>query len=346
MKLEYAEMILAPLITEKSTALKDKQRLLCFKVHRDANKIMVKKAVEELFKTKVRVGAHPQLPGQGKTARPLCGTPGRLEEGLRQAEPRGQDDRIRRGDLMGIKTFNPVTPGLRGRAGYTFEELTTDKPYRKLLVSLHKSGGRNNMGRIAVRHHGGGHKRKYRIIDFRRDKLEIPGVIETIEYDPNRTPRIALVKYRDGDRRYILAPLGVKVGDAVLSTDGETEILPGNALLIKNIPVGTNIHNVEMSPKRGGQTGPHRRRLRHADGQGKRVRAAEDALGRIAQDPYQLPGDHRPAGQRRADQHQGRQGGPHPLAGLAPARARHGHEPRSTTPWAAARARPRAAGTR
>lgn len=154
---------------------------------------------------------------------------------------------------MGIKTFNPVTPGLRGRAGYTFEELTTDKPYRKLLVSLHKSGGRNNMGRIAVRHHGGGHKRKYRIIDFRRDKLEIPGVIETIEYDPNRTPRIALVKYRDGDRRYILAPLGVKVGDAILSTNGETDILPGNALLIKNIPVGTNIHNVEMSMNRGGQ---------------------------------------------------------------------------------------------
>ncbi len=154
---------------------------------------------------------------------------------------------------MGIKTFNPVTPGLRGRAGYTFEELTTDKPYRKLLVSLHKSGGRNNMGRIAIRHHGGGHKRKYRVIDFRRDKLEIPGVIETIEYDPNRTPRIALVKYRDGDRRYILAPLGVKVGDAVLSTNGETEILPGNALLIKNIPVGTNIHNVEMSMGRGGQ---------------------------------------------------------------------------------------------
>ena len=154
---------------------------------------------------------------------------------------------------MCIKTFNPVTPGLRGRAGYTFEELTTDKPYRKLLVSLHKSGGSNNMGRIAVRHHGGGHKRKYRIIDFRRDKLEISGVIDTIEYDPNRTPRIALVKYLDGDRRYILAPLGVKVGDAVLSTNGETEILPGNALLIKNIPVGTNIHNVEMSMGRGGQ---------------------------------------------------------------------------------------------
>jgi len=154
---------------------------------------------------------------------------------------------------MGIKTYNPVSAGLRGRAGYTFEELTGDKPYRKLLKSLPKSGGRNNMGRISVRHHGGGHKRKYRVIDFRRDKLDVPGVIETIEYDPNRTPRIAQVKYRDGERRYILAPLGVKVGDPVISTDGEAEILPGNALLIQNIPVGTNLHNVELSPKRGGQ---------------------------------------------------------------------------------------------
>ena len=154
---------------------------------------------------------------------------------------------------MGIKTYNPVSAGLRGRAGYTFEELTAGKPYRKLLVALNKSGGRNNMGRIAVRHHGGGHKRKYRIIDFRRDKLDIPGVVETIEYDPNRTPRIALVKYRDGERRYILAPLGMKVGDAVLATDGETEIMPGYALLIQNIPVGTTVHNVELSPKRGGQ---------------------------------------------------------------------------------------------
>jgi large subunit ribosomal protein L2 len=154
---------------------------------------------------------------------------------------------------MGIKTYNPVTPGMRGRTGYTFEELTTDKPYRKLLVSLSKHAGRNNMGRISVRHHGGGHKRQYRIIDFRRNKLEVPGVIETIEYDPNRTPRIALVKYQDGDRRYILAPLGIKVGDAIISTAGETEILPGNTLLIKNIPVGTSIHNVEMSIGRGGQ---------------------------------------------------------------------------------------------
>ncbi|MCU0285947.1 MAG: 50S ribosomal protein L2 [Acidobacteria bacterium] len=154
---------------------------------------------------------------------------------------------------MGIKSYNPTTPGQRGKTGYTFEELTTDKPYRKLVVALNRSGGRNNMGEITIRFRGGGHKRKYRIIDFKRDKFDIIGTIETIEYDPNRTPRIALVKYADGERRYILAPLGIKVGDNVISSDKEAEILPGNALPLKNIPVGTIIHNIEYNPGRGGQ---------------------------------------------------------------------------------------------
>lgn len=154
---------------------------------------------------------------------------------------------------MGIKSYNPTTPGQRGKTGYTFEELTTDKPYRKLVVALNRSGGRNNMGEITIRFRGGGHKRKYRIIDFKRDKFDVPGTIETIEYDPNRTPRIALVKYADGERRYILAPLGIKVGDSVMSTDKEAEIMPGNALPLKNIPVGTIVHNIEYNPGRGGQ---------------------------------------------------------------------------------------------
>jgi large subunit ribosomal protein L2 len=154
---------------------------------------------------------------------------------------------------MGIKTYKPITPGQRGRTGYSFEELTTDKPYRKLLAPLKKSGGRNSDGRITIRFRGGGHKRKYRIIDFKRNKFEIPGTIETIEYDPNRTSRIALVKYEDGDRRYILAPLGIKVGDRIISTDIEADILPGNALRLKNIPVGTIIHNIEYKVGRGGQ---------------------------------------------------------------------------------------------
>ncbi len=154
---------------------------------------------------------------------------------------------------MGIKSYNPVSPGLRSRTGYTFEELTVNEPYKKLLRSLKKNSGRNNMGRITIRHRGGGHKRQYRLIDFKRNKLDVSGIIETVEYDPNRTPRIALVKYADGDRRYILAPTDIKVGDTVVSTDGEAEIVPGNALLIKNIPVGTNIHNIEFRIGAGGQ---------------------------------------------------------------------------------------------
>ncbi len=154
---------------------------------------------------------------------------------------------------MGIKTYNPMTPGQRHKTGYTFEELTTNRPYKKLLVSLKKSGGRNSAGRITIRFRGGGHKKKYRIIDFKRNKFDVPGVIETIEYDPNRTVRISLVKYADGERRYILTPNGVKVGDTVISTNGEAEILPGNSLLLKNIPVGTIIHNIEFQIGKGGQ---------------------------------------------------------------------------------------------
>jgi large subunit ribosomal protein L2 len=156
---------------------------------------------------------------------------------------------------MGIKTYKPTTPGQRGKTGYTFEELTTDKPYKKLLTSLKKSGGRNSDGRITIRFRGGGHKRKYRVIDFKRDKHEVTGTVETIEYDPNRTARIALVKYEDGERRYMLAPLGLGIGDHVISTDKEADILPGNALLLKNIPVGTTIHNIEFSVGKGGQIG-------------------------------------------------------------------------------------------
>lgn len=154
---------------------------------------------------------------------------------------------------MAIKAFKPVTPGQRGKTGYTFDEITAKEPYRKLVTALKKSGGRSNQGRITLRFRGGGHKRKYRIVDFKRNKLDIPGVVETIEYDPNRSVRISLVKYTDGERRYILTPLGLKVGDQIISSDGEAEISSGNTLRLKNIPVGTVIHNVEFSAGRGGQ---------------------------------------------------------------------------------------------
>ncbi|MCI4445060.1 MAG: 50S ribosomal protein L2 [Candidatus Aminicenantes bacterium] len=154
---------------------------------------------------------------------------------------------------MGIKIYKPVTPGLRHRTGLTYEELTTTQPYKPLLVPLTKSGGRNNRGHLSVRHRGGGHKRMYRLIDFKRDKIDIPGVVETIEYDPNRSAFISLIKYADGERRYILTPLNLKVGDTVISSNSQVDVLPGNVMPLKYIPVGTIVHNVELKIGKGGQ---------------------------------------------------------------------------------------------
>lgn len=154
---------------------------------------------------------------------------------------------------MGIKVYKPTTPGRRNATGYTFEEITKDEPEKSLVVPLKKHAGRNFQGRITVRHRGGGHKRLYRIIDFkRRDKEGIPAKVISIEYDPNRTARIALLQYADGEKRYILAPLGLQVGDVVMSGP-QSEIKVGNALPLANIPVGTLVHNVELYPGHGGQ---------------------------------------------------------------------------------------------
>lgn len=153
---------------------------------------------------------------------------------------------------MGIKKYQPTTPGRRGMTAYTFEEVTKEKPEKALTVPLKSTGGRNNTGRITSRHRGGGHKRKYRLIDFRRDKDGVPATVAAIEYDPNRSARIALLHYADGEKRYILAPVGLKVGDRVESGEG-ADIRPGNALPLKHIPVGTMVHNIEMRPGKGGQ---------------------------------------------------------------------------------------------
>ena len=153
---------------------------------------------------------------------------------------------------MPIKLFKPTSAGRRGMSGYTFEEITTDKTERSLLGGLRKSGGRNVRGKITIRHRGGGHKRRYRQIDFRRDKFGIPGRIKTIEYDPNRTARIALVVYADGEKRYMVAPLGLRVGDTILSGN-KADIRPGNTMPLREIPLGTTIHNIELQKGRGGQ---------------------------------------------------------------------------------------------
>ena len=153
---------------------------------------------------------------------------------------------------MGIKIYKPVTPGLRGMTGSTFEEITKTKPEKNLTVFKPKKAGRNVYGRITVRHRGGGHKQMVRVVDFKRKKLDIPATVTAIEYDPKRSARLALLTYADGVKSYIIAPLGVKVGDQLVS-GAEADIRPGNCLPIDNIPVGTMIHNIEMQPGKGGQ---------------------------------------------------------------------------------------------
>ncbi len=153
---------------------------------------------------------------------------------------------------MAIKVYKPTSPGRRGMSVSTFEEITRTKPEKSLLRPLRKRAGRNNRGRITVRHRGGGHKRNYRVIDFKRDKFGVPARVASIEYDPNRSARIALLVYADGEKRYIIAPLGLRVGDSVMSGP-DADIRPGNALPIADITVGSLIHNIELSPGKGGQ---------------------------------------------------------------------------------------------
>ncbi len=155
---------------------------------------------------------------------------------------------------MGIRKVKPTSPGRRFQTYLTFDEITKTKPEKSLVVPLKKTGGRNCYGRITCRHRGGGHKRLYRIIDFKRDKIDIPAKVASIEYDPNRSARIALLHYADGEKRYILAPVGLNVGDTVISSE-HADIKPGNTMPLKNIPLGTIVHNVELKIGGGGQLG-------------------------------------------------------------------------------------------
>jgi large subunit ribosomal protein L2 len=153
---------------------------------------------------------------------------------------------------MAIRRYKPTSPGRRFQTVQTFDEITTVRPYRPLTEPLKKSGGRNNRGEITVWWRGGGHKRAYRVIDFKRDKANVPAKVTTIEYDPNRSARISLLSYADGEKRYILHPLGLSVGDTIVSAE-RADILPGNAMPLRNIPLGTQVHNVELRPGKGGQ---------------------------------------------------------------------------------------------
>ena len=170
---------------------------------------------------------------------------------------------------MGIRNLKPVTPGSRFASRPDFADLTTSKPEKKLTSALRRKGGRNNTGRITVRRRGGGHKRRYRIIDFKRDKFGVQGKVATVEYDPNRSAYISLVHYEDGDKRYILSPLNIKVGDLIISGE-KAPLKTGNALKLINIPTGLFVHNVELNPKNGGQlvrsAGSYAQVMAHDDG--------------------------------------------------------------------------------
>jgi len=174
---------------------------------------------------------------------------------------------------MAIKVHKPTSPGRRDMSGYTFEEITKTKPEKSLLAPMRSRAGRNNRGRITVRHRGGGHKRRYRIIDFKRDKAGIPARVASIEYDPNRSARIALLVYADGEKRYIIAPQGMTVGDNTMSGSG-ADIRVGNAMPIADIPLGTMIHNIELQVGRGGQ-------LARAAGTSAQLMAKEGKYGLV-----------------------------------------------------------------
>jgi large subunit ribosomal protein L2 len=229
---------------------------------------------------------------------------------------------------MAIKKRKPTTSSQRF-ATYLVGTGSENRPHKPLLAKKTRSGGRENRGMVAVRHRGGGHKRRYRIIDFRRDKIGIPATVETIEYDPNRSANIALLCYRDGERRYILAPDGLKVGGTVVASV-DADIIPGNALPLRAIPLGTQIHNIELRRNKGGQL------VRSAGGSAQLL-AREGGYAQVRlpsgeEDPRRVLGDGRAGRQPRSRERQRREGRSHAVARQEADRTWRGHEPRGPSP--------------
>ena len=245
--IKYYDVILKPVITEKSmNAMAEKK--YTFLVHPEATKSQIKEAVEKMFEgTEVAKVNTMNNDGKVKRRGVTLGRTDKYKKAIVKLTEASKEIEI------GIKTYNPYTPSRRNMTGLDFSEITKSTPEKSLVVSMSKTAGRNNQGKITVRHHGGGEKRKYRIIDFKRnDKDGIPATVNAIEYDPNRSANIALLFYADGEKRYILAPYKLAVGD-VLMSGAEAEIKVGNCLPLQNIPVGTLVHNIELYPGKGGQ---------------------------------------------------------------------------------------------
>ncbi len=215
---------------------------------------------------------------------------------------------------MGIKVYKPTSPSRRFYSGTDFKELTPDvKPEASLLDHQTNTGGRNNYGRITSRFRGGGHKQRYRIIDWRRDKIGVPATVATIEYDPNRTARIALLHYVDGEKRYILAPDGLSAGDKIISSRN-ADIKPGNSIPLRFIPLGTTVHNIEMRKGQGRSARARGRLGGRAHGQGRRYAQVRMPSGEVRDDPPRLPRRHRSGVEPGPRQHLARQGRALPLA--------------------------------
>ena len=233
---------------------------------------------------------------------------------------------------MPLRSYKPTSPGLRQMTRSTFEEITTREPHKPLLEPQIRGSGRNNQGRMTVRHRGGGEKQHYRRIDFKRDKLGVPARLATIEYDPNRSARIGLLHYRDGEKRYMLLPHGLKVGDVVVAgPDAEARV--GNALPISSIPLGTTIHNIELVPGKGGQvvrSAGTSAQLLAKEGE---YAAGPDALGRGPPDQHQVHGHRRPGQQPRSREPEPRQGRPRPAPRPAAGGPGRRHEPTRPSAW-------------
>jgi large subunit ribosomal protein L2 len=245
------QVVLRPLVTEKATALKDDRNQVSFQVALDANKVDIRRAVETIFKVKV-VGVRTQVVfGKEKRMGRFVGRRPSWKKAVVQLAPDTRSAfRVVEQEPWQSGRL-PTSAGRRFQTVLSFDEITATRP-KGLVVTKKRSGGRNSLGRITTRHIGGGHKQKIRLIDFRREKFGVPARVAAIEYDPNRSARIALLHYRDGEKRYILAPHGLKVDDTVVSGPA-ADILPGNALPLRAIPAGTTIHNVELQPGKGGQ---------------------------------------------------------------------------------------------
>ena len=234
---------------------------------------------------------------------------------------------------MPLRSYKATSPGLRQMTRSTFEEITTKEPHKPLLEAQIRGSGRNNQGRLTVRHRGGGEKQHYRIIDFKRDKLGVPARLATIEYDPNRSARIGLLHYRDGEKRYMLLPHGLKVGDIVVAGPS-AEARIGNALPLANIPLGTTIHNIELVPGKGGQIVRSAGRVGPAARQGRRVRDGPSPVRRDAPRADALHGHRRPGQQPRSREPEPRQGRPRPAPRPAPGGPWGRHEPaRPSARW-------------